>query len=105
MSNKAIELAKSLVSEWHEDQINFDTALSAAAELRALHAEVEVLRKDAARYRYVVDNLAALCEYPDGETGDEIGVLSFKSIKPAKFNIDYDFPYAVNQAIDAAMQN
>lgn len=36
--SKAIELANSLVSEWHEDQINFDTALNAETELKRLAA-------------------------------------------------------------------
>lgn len=36
--SKALEIADSLVSEWHEDQINFDTALNAATELKRLAA-------------------------------------------------------------------
>ena len=54
--------------------------------------------KDAARYRFIRDNLAG----PSGAS-DSIGLLGFRSI-PADFTFDSIFEHDVNAAIDKAME-
>lgn len=57
---EALRIANALNREWHNDALNYDTALAAADELRRLHALNDVLTK---AYRKMYNAAAGYSNY------------------------------------------